>query len=97
VKLKIFNHDRKYSLQRLLLVSCCFRRIGFGYKVVSAIHNDSFTNGRLAVFAANTPADTVVFRQTAPFTNLIVKDKEPNKIEKPKTLKAKSAKGYFSL
>lgn len=49
----------------------------------SAIHNDSFTNGRLAVFVANTPADTVAFRQTAPFTNIIVKDSEP-KVEKPK-------------
>jgi hypothetical protein len=52
----------------------------------SAIHNDSFTNGRLAVFVANTPADTVAFRQTAPFTNIIVKDNEP-KVEKPKDIK----------
>lgn len=51
----------------------------------SAIHNDSFTNGRLAVFVANTPADTVAFRQTAPFTNIVVKDNDP-KIEKPKQL-----------
>jgi len=43
----------------------------------SAIHNDSFTNGRLAVFVANTPADTVAFRETSPFTNLRVKDKVP--------------------
>jgi hypothetical protein len=43
----------------------------------STIHNDSFTNGRLVVFVANTPADTVAFRQTAPFTNIVVKDKEP--------------------
>jgi hypothetical protein len=49
----------------------------------STIHNDSFTNGKLAVFVANTPADTVAFRQTAPFTNIIVKDNEP-KLEKPK-------------
>jgi hypothetical protein len=42
----------------------------------STIHNDSFTNGRLTVFVANTPADTVAFRQTAPFTNIVVKDKE---------------------
>ncbi len=40
-----------------------------------AIHNDSFTNGRLAVFVANTPADTVAFRETSPFTNISVKDK----------------------
>jgi hypothetical protein len=51
----------------------------------SAIHNDSFTNGRLAVFVANTPADTVAFRQTAPFTSIVVKDNDP-KIEKPKHL-----------
>ncbi|MGN7987714.1 hypothetical protein ACTJKC_10255 [Pedobacter sp. 22226] len=49
----------------------------------STIHNDSFTNGKLAVFVANTPADTVAFRQTAPFTNIVVKDNEP-KIEKSK-------------
>lgn len=48
----------------------------------STIHNDSFTNGKLAVFVANTPADTVAFRQTAPFTNIVVKDNDP-KIEKP--------------
>lgn len=41
----------------------------------SAIHNDSFTNGRLAVFVANTDADTVAFRETSPFTNISVKDK----------------------
>jgi len=41
----------------------------------SAIHNDSFTNGRLAVFVANTPADTVAFRETSPFKNISVKDK----------------------
>ena len=41
----------------------------------SAIHNDSFTNGRLAVFVANTAADTVAFRETSPFTNISVKDK----------------------
>jgi len=40
----------------------------------SAIHNDSFTNGRLAVFVANTAADTVAFRETSPFTNISVKD-----------------------
>ncbi|MDR3679168.1 MAG: hypothetical protein P4L41_04310 [Flavipsychrobacter sp.] len=40
-----------------------------------AIHNDSFTNGRLAVFVANTAADTVAFRETSPFTNISVKDK----------------------
>jgi len=39
----------------------------------SAIHNDSFTNGRLAVFLANTAADTVAFRDTSPFTNISVK------------------------
>ncbi|WP_293787455.1 hypothetical protein [uncultured Pedobacter sp.] len=49
----------------------------------STIHNDSFTNGKLAVFVANTPADTVAFRQTAPFTNIVVKDNAPQ-IEKPK-------------
>jgi hypothetical protein len=38
------------------------------------IHNDSFTNGKLAVFVANTPADTVAFRETSPFTNISVKD-----------------------
>lgn len=42
----------------------------------SAIHNDSFTNGRLAVFVANTPADTVAFRETSPFKNISVKDNE---------------------
>jgi hypothetical protein len=41
-----------------------------------AIHNDSFTNGRLAVFVADTGADTVAFRETSPFTNISVKDKE---------------------
>jgi len=41
----------------------------------SAIHNDSFTNGRLAVFVGNTAADTVAFRETSPFTNISVKDK----------------------
>lgn len=41
----------------------------------STIHNDSFTNGRLAVFVANTKADTVAFRETSPFTNISVKDK----------------------
>jgi len=41
----------------------------------SAIHNDSFTNGRLAVFVANTAADTVAFRETSPFKNISVKDK----------------------
>jgi hypothetical protein len=41
----------------------------------SAIHNDSFTNGRLAVFVANTPADTVAFRETSPFKSIGVKDK----------------------
>jgi hypothetical protein len=41
-----------------------------------AIHNDSFTNGRLAVFVANTEANTVALRQTSPFTNISVKDKE---------------------
>lgn len=40
----------------------------------STIHNDSFTNGRLAVFVANTEADTVAFRETSPFTNISVKD-----------------------
>lgn len=48
----------------------------------STIHNDSFTNGKLAVFVANTPADTVAFRQTAPFANIVVKDNDP-RIEKP--------------
>jgi hypothetical protein len=42
----------------------------------SAIHNDSFTNGRLAVFVANTAADTVAFRETSPFKNISVVDKE---------------------
>jgi len=41
----------------------------------SAIHNDSFTNGRLAVFVANTAADTVAFRDTSPYMNISVKDK----------------------
>ncbi|MGO4875955.1 hypothetical protein ACEN2P_05105 [Pedobacter psychrotolerans] len=50
----------------------------------STIHNDSFTNGKLAVFVANTPADTVAFRQTAPFTNIVVKDHDPQ-IEIPQT------------
>jgi len=40
----------------------------------SAIHNDSFTNGRLAVFVANTAADTVAFRETSPFKNISVVD-----------------------
>jgi len=43
----------------------------------STIHNDSYTNGRLAVFVANTAADTVAFRETSPFTNISVKDKIP--------------------
>jgi hypothetical protein len=38
------------------------------------IHNDSFTNGRLAVFVANTAADTVAFRETAPFKAINIKD-----------------------
>lgn len=38
------------------------------------IHNDSYTNGKLAVFVANTAADTVAFRETSPFTNISVKD-----------------------
>ena len=42
----------------------------------STIHNDSFTNGRLAVFVANTAADTVAFRETSPFTNISVMDNE---------------------
>jgi hypothetical protein len=41
----------------------------------STIHNDSFTNGRLAVFVANTAADTVAFRETSPFKNISVKDR----------------------
>lgn len=49
----------------------------------SAIHNDSFTNGKLTVFVADTPADTVAFRATAPFTNISVKDNDP-KIRQPK-------------
>lgn len=49
----------------------------------STIHNDSFTNGKLAVFVANTPADTVAFRQTAPFTNIVVKDHDA-KVDIPK-------------
>lgn len=40
----------------------------------NAIHNDSFTNGRLAVFVADTNSNTVAFRETAPFTNISVKD-----------------------
>ena len=40
----------------------------------STIHNDSFTNGRLAVFVANTAADTVAFRETSPFKNISVVD-----------------------
>lgn len=40
----------------------------------STIHNDSFTNGRLAVFVANTAADTVAFRETSPFKNISVED-----------------------
>lgn len=43
----------------------------------STIHNDSYTNGRLAVFVADTAADTVAFRETSPFTNISVKDKIP--------------------
>lgn len=39
-----------------------------------AIHNDSFTNGRLAVFVADTAADTVAFRETSPFKEISVKD-----------------------
>jgi hypothetical protein len=38
------------------------------------IHNDSFTNGQLAVFVANTAADTVAFRETAPFKAINIKD-----------------------
>jgi hypothetical protein len=40
----------------------------------STIHNDSYTNGRLAVFVANTAADTVAFRETSPYTAIGVKD-----------------------
>src|SRR3569833_478169 len=40
----------------------------------STIHNDSFTDGRLAVFVANTAADTVAFRETSPFKNISVLD-----------------------
>lgn len=39
-----------------------------------AIHNDSYTNGPETVFLANTEANTVALRQTAPFTNIILDD-----------------------
>jgi hypothetical protein len=38
------------------------------------IHNDSYTNGPETVFLANTPANTVALRQTAPYTNIILND-----------------------
>ena len=39
-----------------------------------AIHNDSYTDGPETVFLANTEANTVALRQTAPFTNIILDD-----------------------
>lgn len=40
------------------------------------IHNDSYTNGKQTVFVANTPANTVAWRETAPFKNIMVQDVE---------------------
>lgn len=39
-----------------------------------AIHNDSFTRGKLTVYLANTPADTVALRSSAPYQNIFLKD-----------------------
>lgn len=41
-----------------------------------SIHNDSFCNGKQVVFLADTTANTVAFRKTAPFNNLRITEKE---------------------
>jgi hypothetical protein len=41
------------------------------------IHNDSFCNGKQVVFLANTKANTVALRETAPFENLRVSHVNP--------------------
>ena len=40
------------------------------------IHNDSFCNGKQVVFLANTDANTVALRETAPFKNLRISEQE---------------------
>jgi hypothetical protein len=40
------------------------------------IHNDSFCNGKQVVFLADTDANTVALRETAPFKNLRISEKE---------------------
>lgn len=40
----------------------------------NSIHNDSYTNGPQTVFLANTPADTVAWRETAAFTSILLTD-----------------------
>jgi hypothetical protein len=42
------------------------------------IHNDSFCKGKQVVFLANTDADTVALRETAPYKNLRISDKTPS-------------------
>ncbi|GEM_PF-1931721 len=41
------------------------------------IHNDSFCNGKEVVFLADTKADTVALRETAPFQNIRIHDDLP--------------------
>jgi len=41
------------------------------------IHNDSYTNGPETVFLADTKANTVALRQTAPFTDILLNDVTP--------------------
>lgn len=43
----------------------------------NTIHNDSFTQGKLTVFLANTPADTVAWRKTAPYKDIHLTDVDP--------------------
>ncbi|CAM1340051.1 hypothetical protein [Tenacibaculum amylolyticum] len=40
------------------------------------IHNDSFCNGKQVVFLANTDANTVALRETAPFQNIRISEQE---------------------
>jgi hypothetical protein len=49
------------------------------------IHNDSFTNGKLAVFVAdvsNDRVDTVALRETAPFKNISLKEMPLTRLKK---------------
>jgi len=55
-----FPSDKGYALA---VDECC-------------IHNDSFCNGKQVVFLADTDANTVALRETAPFKNLRISEKE---------------------